>query len=56
MPFEQASLIELVKTDNKLLNKLVIVYSALCCEMSLLINEGENKYITALLYYAEGEL
>lgn len=54
MPFEQASLIELIKTDNKVLNKLVIVFSALCCEMSLLVNEGENKYAIALMYYGEG--
>lgn len=54
MPFEQASLIQLIKTDNKVLNKLVTVFSALCCELSYLIQEGEDKYCCSLLYYGEG--
>jgi WASH complex subunit 7 len=43
-----------VRTDNKILNKLVLVFSALSCEMDYLVNEGEIKYTQGLLYYGEG--
>ncbi len=54
MPYEQGSLFELIKTDNKVLNKIVIVFAALCSEIDLLIKEGENKYCWGLLLYGEG--
>ena len=53
MPYEQASLIELIRTDNKILNKIVLVFSAICSEMDFLIKEGENKYFISLVYYGE---
>ncbi len=52
--FEHATLIQLIKTDNKVLNKIVIAFAALCSECEFLINEGENKYFNAILYYGEG--
>ena len=54
MPYEQASLLQLIKTDNKVLNKIVTVFAALNCEMEFLINEGERKYFNGLLMYGEG--
>ena len=53
MPYEQASLIELIRTDNKILNKIVLVFTALCSEIDYLVKEGENKYFISLIYYGE---
>jgi hypothetical protein len=55
IPYEQASLLELIKTDNKVLNKIVTVFAALSSEMDFLIKEGENKYCWGLLLYGEGK-
>ena len=54
LPYEKASLLELIKTDNRVLNKIVIVFAALCCEMDSLVKEGESKYCWALLVYGHG--
>ena len=54
VPYEQASLLQLIKTDNKVLNKIVTVFAALCCEMDFLVKEGEVKYFWGLLLYGEG--
>jgi WASH complex subunit 7 len=54
LPYEQASLLQLIKTDNKVLNKIVTVFAALNCEIVFLINEGERKYFYGLLMYGEG--
>ena len=53
MPYEQGSLFELIKTDNKVLNKIVTVFSAIGTEIDFLIKEGENKYCWSLLLYGE---
>lgn len=53
MPYEQGSLFELIKTDNKVLNKIVTVFAALGIEIDFLVKEGENKYCWALLLYGE---
>ncbi|ESO99519.1 hypothetical protein LOTGIDRAFT_113446 [Lottia gigantea] len=55
LPYEQTNLLNLVKTDNKVLNKIITVLSALCCEMSHLKHEAETKFYNALLFYGEGE-
>ena len=55
MPYEQGSLLQLIKTDNKVLNKIVIVFAALSSEIEFLIKEGENKYFWGLLLYGEGK-
>ena len=54
MPYEQASLLQLIKTDNKVLNKIVTVFAALGVELEFLIKEGDNKYCWGLLLYGEG--
>lgn len=54
LPYEQSSLLELIKTDNKVLNKVITVYAALCCEVKKLKHEAETKFYNGLLYYGEG--
>lgn len=54
LPYEQSSLLELIKTDNKVLNKVITVYAALCCEVKKLKYEAETKFYNGLLYYGEG--
>ncbi len=54
VPYEQTSLLQLIKTDNKVLNKVITVLAALCSEMSTLKAEAENKFYPALLFYGEG--
>lgn len=54
MPYEQGSLLQLIRTDNKVLNKIVTVFAALISEMDILMREGENKYCWGLSFYGEG--
>ncbi|TSM52349.1 WASH complex subunit 4 [Bagarius yarrelli] len=54
LPYEQSSLLELIKTENKVLNKVITVYAALCSEVKKLKYEAETKFYNGLLYYAEG--
>ncbi|XP_050413504.1 WASH complex subunit 4 [Patella vulgata] len=56
LPYEQTNLLKLIKTDNKILNKIITVLAALCCELQTLKYEAENKFYNALLFYGEGEL
>ena len=51
---KQTTLLQLVKTDNKVLNKVLTVVAALCCEMRALKHEAETKFYNALLFYGEG--
>eukprot|EP00795_Rhopilema_esculentum_P002023 gene2023-17584_t len=53
LPCEQAKLLELIKTDNKVFNKVITVLAALCCEMQELKHEAETKYYAPLLLYEE---
>ncbi|KAF7702037.1 WASH complex subunit 4 [Silurus meridionalis] len=54
LPYEQCSLLELIKTENKVLNKVITVYAALCGEVKKLKYEAETKFYNGLLYYGEG--
>ncbi|KAM6961159.1 WASH complex subunit 4 [Aplochiton taeniatus] len=54
LPYEQSSVLELIKTDNKILNKVITVYAALCSEVKKLKYEAETKFYNGLLYYGEG--
>ncbi|XP_075894005.1 WASH complex subunit 4 [Nelusetta ayraudi] len=54
LPYEQSSVLELIKTDNKVLNKVITVYAALCSEVKKLKYEAETKFYNGLLYYGEG--
>ncbi|XP_065673596.1 WASH complex subunit 4 isoform X2 [Hydra vulgaris] len=53
IPYEQTTLIELIKTDNKILNKVMIVLSTLCTELKLLSQEAQTKFYSPLLLYEE---
>ncbi|VDI58372.1 WASH complex subunit 7, partial [Mytilus galloprovincialis] len=55
LPYEQTSLLQLIRTDNKIFNKIITVFASLCCEMQSLKHEAENKFYNALLFYGEGE-
>lgn len=55
LPYEQTTLLQLIRTDNKILNKVVTVLAALCSEMDALIHEAKSKFYNALLLYGEGE-
>nr|KAG5706407.1 hypothetical protein BaRGS_033168 [Batillaria attramentaria] len=55
LPYEQTTLLQLIRTDNKILNKVLTVLAALCCEMDALKHEAETKFYGALLFYGEGE-
>ena len=53
-PYEQTTLLQLVRTDNKVLNKVIAVLATLCAECDFLKHEAENKLYTPLLFYGEG--
>lgn len=38
-PFEEIAIYELIRTDNKLLNKVMMALSSLCCEVRTLQKE-----------------
>eukprot|EP00794_Sanderia_malayensis_P006146 gene6146-6852_t len=54
LPCEQSKILELVKTDNKVFNKVIIVLAALCSEIQELKHEAETKFYAPLLLYEEG--
>jgi WASH complex subunit 7 len=54
LPYEEASLLKLVQTDNIVLNKVLSVFASLCAEVSALKHEAQVKYYPALLFYGEG--
>ncbi|XP_053318537.1 WASH complex subunit 4 isoform X2 [Spea bombifrons] len=54
VPYEQSTLLELIRTENKVLNKVITVYAALCCEIKKLKYEAESKFYNGLLFYGEG--
>ncbi|XP_034984556.2 WASH complex subunit 4 isoform X1 [Zootoca vivipara] len=56
LPYEQSSLLELINTENKVLNKVITVYAALCCEIKKLRYEAETKFYNGLLFYGEGAM
>ncbi|XP_052679123.1 WASH complex subunit 4-like isoform X3 [Crassostrea angulata] len=55
LPYEQTSLLQLIKTDNKIFNKIITVLASLCSEMKALRHEAESKFFNALIFYGEGE-
>ncbi|XP_045101605.1 WASH complex subunit 4-like [Portunus trituberculatus] len=59
-PFENLSLVRLVQSGNKMVNKVVLTFSALCLEASQLVEEAQSKLYPPLMLYgnrvaAEGE-
>lgn len=53
-PVEHCSLVHLIDTDNKILNKILIAVSATCAEIEFLQHEAQTKYYSAILFYGEG--
>ncbi|XP_063238126.1 WASH complex subunit 4 isoform X2 [Bacillus rossius redtenbacheri] len=51
---EHTTLLELISTDNKVLNKVLIVFASLCSETRRLRAEARTKYFNAVLFYGEG--
>ncbi|CAE1304616.1 MRT43 [Acanthosepion pharaonis] len=56
LPYEQISLLNLIKTNNKILNKVITVLASLCAEIQTLEHEAKQKFYNALLFYGEGEV
>ncbi|XP_049805094.1 WASH complex subunit 4 [Schistocerca nitens] len=53
-PHENTSLLQIIDTDNKVLNKVVTVFASLCKEVRCLQADASDKYYNALLFYGEG--
>ena len=47
---------QLINTDNRNFNKVIMVLCALCDEVEALQSEAERRFYHALLYYGEGGL
>eukprot|EP00039_Didymoeca_costata_P001169 m.50316 g.50316 ORF g.50316 m.50316 type:complete len:1190 (+) comp10662_c0_seq1:292-3861(+) len=54
-PFEQAQVTEVVRTDSKVFNKIMLVFVSLINEVDDLVKEAETKFYPPLLLYGEGE-
>ncbi|KAF5286779.1 hypothetical protein FQR65_LT12449 [Abscondita terminalis] len=50
---EDISLLDLIQSDNKLLSRILISLGVLCEELSLLINEVYNNYVSFIFYGEE---
>ena len=53
-PVEQAGPLEVIKTDNKVFNKVMTVFVSLCQEVEDLCAEGKTKFYPPLLLYVCG--
>jgi len=53
-PFEHTTLLQLIDTDNKVLNKILVVFATLCAEVRCLQSEAKYKYYDTILFYGEG--
>lgn len=54
-PHERTTLMNLINTDNKTLNKVILALVAVCGEMDRLVTEAKVKFYDALQFYGEGE-
>lgn len=52
-PVEQADATDVINCDNKIIDKIVRVFSALCCEVSFIRDEFKCKYLNLILYYGD---
>lgn len=52
-PYESASLVDLVKTDNKLFGKIILVFSSLCLEMKKLSVVGKQQFYAPFLMFGK---
>lgn len=55
LPYEQVQVFDLIRTENKICNKIITVIAALCCECKHLVHECENKFLPAILFFGEGD-
>ena len=46
--------LNLIQTENKICNKIITTFAALCCECKFLVHECERKYLPAILFFGEG--
>jgi hypothetical protein len=46
--------LQLIDTDNKVLNKILVVFATLCAEVRCLQCEAKDKYYDTILFYGEG--
>ncbi|GFG31853.1 hypothetical protein Cfor_02661 [Coptotermes formosanus] len=53
-PYEYTTLLQLIDTDNKVLNKILVVFATLCAEVRCLQSEAKYKYYDTVLFYGEG--
>lgn len=54
VPYEHTTLLQLIDTDNKVLNKILVVFATLCAEVKFLQAEAKDKYYDMFLFYGEG--
>lgn len=55
LPLERTTVLDLISTDNKVLNKVISVLAILCWEIDQLNYEAKTVLFPALLFYGEGE-
>ena len=48
-PVEEIALYELIRTDNKVLNKVMMALSSLCCEIRILQKEVRRSLFTRMI-------
>ncbi|XP_066997256.2 WASH complex subunit 4 isoform X2 [Anabrus simplex] len=53
-PYEQTTLLQLIDTDNKVLNKVLTVFATLCAEAKYLEHEAKTRFYDTILFYGEG--
>jgi len=55
LPYEQAQVLDLIRTENLICNKIVTTFAALCCECKFLVHECERKFFPAIIFFGEGD-
>ena len=53
-PYEQAGVLDLIRTDNKVFNKVTIVFVTLLEEIDDLVTEAKTKFYPGIVLYGEG--
>jgi len=52
-PYEQTTVVDLIRTDNKLYNKVTMAFAALCDEVSFLREVALKKFYPALVLFGQ---
>jgi WASH complex subunit 7 len=53
-PYEQATVLDLARTDNKVFNKVTIVFVTLLEEVADLVGEAKSKFYPGIILYGDG--